>query len=84
MSIKDELIYTLAIFAGTILVIGTLSSCAHQTKTLNISCFANDEAKKAKEAVEGVGPVMAVNGTVLFYDEDGALLRIKDGVCGIK
>lgn len=85
MSIKDELIYAVAIFAGLVLVIGLLGGCvAHRPHPLNISCFANADSTKTKPAEEGMGPLMIVEGQVFYYNEDGTLHRVKEAVCGVR
>ena len=82
---KELLLSYLAVFFACVIILSGLAGCAHKgPQTMNISCFVADDSKKTKAPVEGLGPVIVSNGTVLFYDEDGFLNRIKDAVCGIK
>jgi starvation-inducible outer membrane lipoprotein len=71
------------VLAGGVLLL-SLGGCATVPKTLEISCFANEDSTKAKVPVEGQGPLITSNGTAIFYNTDGQLIRVKDAVCGIK
>lgn len=61
-----------------------LSGCAHQPKTLAVSCFADGDAAKARQPKEAEGPLIIDGGQVLYYDADGSLHRMKDATCGIR
>lgn len=61
-----------------------LSGCVTAKHSVSIACFADEEARKARRGVTGEFPIVISNGVVLFYDEDGALHRVKDAVCGLK
>jgi hypothetical protein len=60
-----------------------LTGCAARSQLVSISCFADDEGSKAKQAVEAKTPLFIDNGQVVWYDEDGRLHRIKKATCGV-
>jgi hypothetical protein len=62
-----------------------LVGCAHNPKQLDISCFPSESsATVLKKPIHSPGPLMVVDGTIIFYDEGGALNRFKLGVCGVR
>lgn len=60
-----------------------LLGCVHTQRPLQISCFASEDANKAKQPVEGQGPLIINKGEAIFYDADGSLRRVKDATCGV-
>lgn len=61
-----------------------LGGCAATRTNVSIACFADEDARKARRGITGEFPIVISNGVVLFYDEDGALHRVKNAVCGLK
>jgi hypothetical protein len=86
MGIKEEtLLYYLAVFFSLVIVLGALGGCAHkQPKMLDISCFVSQDAKTAKVGIEGMAPLLIVDGKVIYYDSAGILHRVTEATCGVR
>jgi hypothetical protein len=81
----DELLVSLAIFFVMFIVLAGVTGCAHkQPKTLDISCFVSQDAKTAKVGIEGMGPLLIVDGKVIYYDSAGVLHRVQEATCGVR
>jgi len=76
--------FDVMLFFLLILLAAFLAGCAHTQRPLRISCFATADASKAKQPVEGTGPLIINKGEAIFYDADGALRRVTDATCGVK
>lgn len=81
----DEFLIRLLIVFVILVSFGLLGGCAHkQPKMLDISCFVSQDAKTAKVGIEGMAPLLIVDGKVIYYDSDGVLHRVQEATCGIR